>query len=228
MPNFCSVEGCNKPCHGLGLCDKHYRRYKRNGHPGLQLKKAPLKCSAPDCTRFAYARGLCGKHYQRMVSKGTLDVTERDKSGIAAAFPKEYKAWLHIKSRCMNPEDNSYKNYGGRGIAVCNRWTEKPYGFRHFLEDMGPKPGSEYSVDRIDNDGPYSPENCRWATRKEQANNRRVRVDAWIYERRGEKKTLKQWSDEEGVPMARLRNRYYSKTFNKENLLEKRDFRRKI
>lgn len=83
----------------------------------------------------------------------------------------EYNAWQNIKARCHCVSNKDYmRYYGSRGIKVCERWRES---FEVFFADMGPRPSSEHSIDRIDNDGDYEPGNCQWATRKEQNRNSR-------------------------------------------------------
>jgi len=82
----------------------------------------------------------------------------------------EYRAWQHMKSRCSNPRHHQYPRYGGRGIRVCARWLAS---FADFLDDMGPRPSPRHSLERRDNDGPYCPENCTWATAVQQMRNRR-------------------------------------------------------
>lgn len=93
-----------------------------------------------------------------------------------AGFSKttEYRTWRLIKYRCLNPRCKAYKNYGGRGIAICEDWLAEKDGFKNFLKCVGKKPNSSLTIDRINNDGNYEPGNVRWATRKEQRHNRRA------------------------------------------------------
>lgn len=119
-----------------------------------------------------------------------------------ANWPRERKAWEGMIRRCTDPTWPQWADYGGRGIAVCDRWRES---FRAFADDMGRAPVGG-SLDRIDNALGYSPENCRWATRVEQANNRRTnRLLTW----QGKTQNVSQWAAELGIPRATLYQRLH-------------------
>lgn len=102
-----------------------------------------------------------------------------------------------MRVRCYDSKNKSFPNYGGRGIMVCEQWR---YSFDTFLTDMGIRPVG-MSLDRIDNSGPYSPDNCRWAIKQEQANNTRANR---IVEHNGRAQTIAQWSRESGVSQRQI------------------------
>lgn len=100
---------------------------------------------------------------------------------------KEYRTWAGIKRRTTSMKDQNSKYYIGRGIKMCDRWTNS---FENFLEDMGKAPSPQHTIDRINNNGDYEPGNCRWATHKEQMQN--TRFTKWI-EFNGERHTQEEW-----------------------------------
>lgn len=112
----------------------------------------------------------------------------------------EYRAWCHMRDRCNRPKCQGYKNWGGRGILVCDRWNS----FANFLADMGFKPGLKYTLERIDNDGNYEPENCRWATYSEQHRNKRT---TRILSFGGTALPLKDWASKLGINESTLSKR---------------------
>jgi len=112
----------------------------------------------------------------------------------------EYSTWQRMISRCCNSLNSGYNDYGGRGITVCERWQK----FENFLADMGQRPSKEYSIDRIDVNGNYCPENCRWATPKEQANNKRSNR---LLGFNGIVMNMTQWAEKLGVNMKTIHDR---------------------
>jgi len=110
-----------------------------------------------------------------------------------------YTSWANLIQRCTNINSSHYKDYGGRGITICEKWLT----FTGFYEDMGDRPEG-MSLDRKDNDGNYNKENCKWSTQKEQCNNKRSN-HMMVY--RGKTQTLGQWADELGMEYSTLNSR---------------------
>lgn len=109
----------------------------------------------------------------------------------------EYQVWASMLKRCQNPKAHSYRLYGGRGIAVCAEWQS----FTTFLADMGLRPSPVHSIERINNNGNYEKNNCKWATAAEQANNK---VNSRFYEWNGQRLTTSQWASQLGVSREKL------------------------
>lgn len=112
---------------------------------------------------------------------------------MALSQTKEYRCWKRIISRCHNPDDKRYPWYGKRGIAVCDRWRAS---FDAFLNDMGLSPTPAHTIERMQNHLGYHPENCKWATMKEQAQNRRSNVNLTY---KGIRKTMAEWAEGMGI-----------------------------
>lgn len=120
----------------------------------------------------------------------------------SGGYPPEYWIWRAMIRRCHDEGDPSYHRYGGRGIVVCDRWRES---FGSFMEDVGARPDPKLTLDRIDNDGNYEPENVRWATRRQQNLNRKGGGRTLTIG--GETKPLVEWADEAGISRQLLRKR---------------------
>src|SRR5258706_8263225 len=124
-----------------------------------------------------------------------------------------YMCWSDMRQRCLLPSHQDYKNYGGRGITICRRWLTS---FANFLADMGEKPKG-LSLDRINNNGPYSPKNCRWATPAEQSMNSR---NTNFLTFNGQTMCIKEWAGKLGMKANTLSARLYSGWSVKRSLTE--------
>ncbi len=119
---------------------------------------------------------------------------------------REHIIWISMRQRCFDKNHKAYKNYGGRGIRVCDRWLKS---FKNFWKDMGEGYNDKLTIDRIDVNGNYCKENCKWATYKEQANNKR---NNRFITYKGETKTILKWSEETGIKYETIlaRIKYYN------------------
>lgn len=114
-----------------------------------------------------------------------------------------WAVWHGMRQRCTNLKRSDYKYYGGRGISVCKRWNS----FQSFITDMGPRPSKKYTIDRVDNNGDYTPSNCRWATKEQQSTNSRSALQITA---RGKTQTLSAWARELGMSVSGLHRRWHT------------------
>jgi hypothetical protein len=146
-------------------------------------------CSCGKTLSVPGRRLRVGKHGGTRSCGCLLNDLNRQRSTHGLTRTPEYRIWAHMKARCILATDKSFPRYGGRGITVCEQWLAS---FPAFLADMGQRPSPQHSLERLDNNGPYSPGNCCWATSTAQGRNKRNNVLlAW----QGETRCLSAWSE---------------------------------
>ena len=154
---MCSVDGCEAPTVGQGLCRKHYFRMQRHGSVDGGLKRVPRAgtCTVEGCENDRKAKGLCMKHYTVLFKQKNV------RAAVTAV-------WRGMLERCYDPSCLSYKYYGGKGVNVCARWID----FDNFVADMCPRPPG-YQLGRKDHTKDYGPENVTWIPRLENIRDRK-------------------------------------------------------
>lgn len=166
--------------------------------PGDGAKRTRARCRC-DCggTRLYMPLNLAGG---RSTSCGCLKPVRVAADACGAAGTPDYSIWRGMLTRCLDPLNKDYPNYGGRGITVCERWLS----FANFTADMGPRPTREHSLDRRDNDRGYEPGNVRWATPTQQSRNRRGIAFVTL---NGARRPVVEVAAEYGIPVSTLKHR---------------------
>ena len=187
----------------IDLSRQKFGRWTVQGFVGRQGHDSYWDCLC-DCGNTSRVRGndlkighsqSCGCYNRERVAKRRT-THGHTKNGLVS---REYRRWRNMMTRCYNTKVKSYKDYGARGIKVCERW----HTFENFFEDVGVFPDG-LTLDRVDNSGDYTPDNWRFATQEEQKNNKRS--NAW-YEYKGENRTVAQWSRLLGIKQGTLLSR---------------------
>jgi len=163
---------------------------KLNDH-GEKVRRADFKCRCGDIFHARIVDVKSGN--TNSCGCWNIQVARGKMTTHGGRWTTEYKSWCGMKERCYNIKNHKYPIYGAIGIIICDRWLNS---FENFISDMGPKPSSKHSIDRIDNDGNYEPSNCRWATPLEQSRN--TSHNRWI-EGGGENMLLVDWASRFGV-----------------------------
>lgn len=181
-----------------------YYEYQKIGNC-LFLEEVEPVITNGNITRMAIFECICGNKFiaaisnvkqNKIISCKCIQDKRRTEShtkhgqGSKQTRSIEYITWINMKQRCYNPNASKYKEYGSRGIKVCDRWLNS---FENFLIDMGIRPEKTFTLDRLDNNGPYCKENCKWASKTDQAINRRTTI---LITHKGITKPLYHWMSE--------------------------------
>jgi len=192
----------------VDIIGKKFGRYivisrANNGNDGRSMWFCRCECGGEKI--------VSGKHLKsgRIKSCGCYKKEISTKHGFCGT--KIYRIWKNMIQRCINPRVINYKNYGGRGIVVCERWMK----FENFLKDMGSLPTSKHQIDRINNDLGYYKENCRWSTSKQNNRNRR---NNHLLELNDKTECLSEWEEETGIKQETIRDRIKRGWSNKDAL----------
>lgn len=190
------------------LCEKmvgnKYGRLKVLEYVGKGRVLCECDCGAIKIVQAVHLRNgmtkSCGCYRLDFPNRKTHGESNRE----TGKRTKLYHIWCNLKSRCNNPNDKRYADYGGRGISVCEDWRNSYVNFRDWANKNGYCDG--LTIDRIDNNGNYEPSNCRWSDWKAQSNNKR---NNHLLTYKGETKTMAQWADKFGINFGTLKRRIY-------------------
>jgi hypothetical protein len=229
----CSIAGCDRKHLAKGLCLMHYKRKRRRGSTDSPTRKHAVvregdvfdRLTVVRCASLRPQKWLCrcicgneatvfGCNLQsgHTTSCGCRMIELATRHGRSET--KEYRAWIAMRTRCTLPNTPYFKDYGGRGIRVCDRWES----FDLFLSDMGPRPSARHSVERSDVNGNYEPSNCCWAIPKTQARNRRCTVYVTVD---GQSLALAEAVERSGLNYRTVHHRIFSRGWSAADALSK-------